>query len=110
MDYQLDILPIFFKFDSHDQLVIPINHPNEDTIAEWIEDKLVGLTQTFFELPFHNQYQQTHLETDVVMNIRFPKAYAAGKKEYEGRTYFFHTDESLPAFDNDPSQYVVANA
>jgi hypothetical protein len=56
-------------------------HPNEDTIAEWIENKLVGFTQNFFELYFHNQYQQKHLETDVVMNIRFPKAYAAGEKK-----------------------------
>ena len=107
MDYQLEILPIFFKFDSHDQLAIPIIHPNEGALAEWIEDKLVGFTQTFFELQFHNQYQQKHLETDVVMNIRFPKVYAAGKKECEGRTYYFYTNESLLAFEKDPSAYVA---
>jgi YHS domain-containing protein len=107
MDYRLQILPIFFKFDSHDQLVIPINQPNEESIAEWIEDKLVGFTQAFFQLHFHNQYQQKHLETDVVMNIRFPKVYAAGKKECEGRTYYFYTDESLLAFEKDPSEYVA---
>jgi YHS domain-containing protein len=110
MDYRLEILPIFFKFESHDQLMIPISHPNEDAIAKWIEDKLVAFTQAFFELHFHNEYQRKHLETDVVMNIRFPKANAAGKKEYEGRTYYFYTDESLLAFEKDPSQYVVATA
>jgi len=108
MDYQLEILPIFFKFDSHDQLIIPINHPNEAAIARWIEDKLVGFTHTFFELHFHSQYQQKHLATDVVMNIRFPKTDAAGKKEYEGRTYYFYTDESLLAFEKDPSEYVAS--
>jgi YHS domain-containing protein len=107
MDYRLEILPIFFKFDSHDQLTIPISHPNENAIAGWIEDKLVGFTQAFFELQCHDQYQQKHLETDVVMNIRFPKVYAAGKKECEGRTYYFYTDESLLAFENDPSAYVA---
>lgn len=107
MDYRLEILPIFFKFESHDQLMIPISHPNEDAIAKWIEDKLVGFTQAFFELHFHNEYQRTHLETDVVMNMRFPKANAAGEKEYEGRTYYFYTDESLLAFERDPSEYVA---
>ena len=107
MDYRLEILPIFFKFDRHDQLIVPINHPNEETIAGWIEDKLVGFTQSFFALHFHNQYQQKHLETDVVMNIRFPKANAAGKKEYEGHTYYFYTDESLLAFEKDPSEFVA---
>ena len=29
MDYRLEILPIFIKFDSHDQLVIPIDNPSE---------------------------------------------------------------------------------
>ena len=109
MDYRLEILPIFFKFDSHDQLIIPISNPNEDAIAGWIEDKLVGFTQSFFELHFHNEYQKKRLTTDPVMSIQFPKAYAAGKKEYQGRTYYFYTDESLLAFANDPSAY-VANA
>lgn len=107
MDYRLEIFPIFFKFDSHHQLIVPIDHPNEGAIAEWIEDKLVGFTQTFFELHFHDQYQQKHLEPDLVMNIRFPKADAAGKEEHEGRTYYFYTNESLRAFEKDPSAYVA---
>jgi YHS domain-containing protein len=107
MDYRLEILPIFFKFDSQDQLTIPFSHPNEDAIMGWIEDKLIGFTLTFFELHFHKQYQQKHLETDVVMNIRFPKEDAAGKMEYDGRTYYFYTDESLLAFERDPSEYVA---
>lgn len=41
------------------------------------------------------------------MNIWFPKVYAAGKKEYEGRAYYFYTDKSLLTFENDPSEYVA---
>ena len=47
------------------------------------------------------------METDPVMNIRFPKAYAVGNKEYQGRNYYFYTDESLLAFEKDPSAYVA---
>jgi YHS domain-containing protein len=43
---------------------------------------------------------------DPVMNIRFPRAFAAGKKEYQGRTYHFYTKESLQAFEKAPSEYV----
>jgi YHS domain-containing protein len=107
IDYRLDILPIFIKFDHHDQLMISIEDPNEDAIGTWIEDKLVGFTRTFFELYFHEQYQKKHLETDPVMNIRFPKAFAAGKKDYEGRTYHFYTNESLQKFEANPSQYAA---
>ncbi|MBN1912256.1 MAG: hypothetical protein JW818_21225 [Pirellulales bacterium] len=106
MDYHLEILPIFIKYDSHDQLVIPIDHPREDVIAAWIDDKLVGFTRTYFEMYFTEQYQKQSFEMDPVMNVRFPRAFAAGEKQYEGRTYHFYTKESLQAFETAPSQYV----
>jgi YHS domain-containing protein len=106
IDYHLEILPIFIKFDSHDQLVIPIDGFSEDALAAWIDDKLVGFTRTFFEMYFTEQYQQQSFEMDPVMNIRFPRAFAAGEKEYKGQTYHFYTKESLQAFETAPSKYV----
>ena len=106
MDYRLEILPIFIKFDSHDRLVIPVDNPSEGAIAAWIDDKLVGFTRTYFEMYFTEQYQKQSFEMDPVMNIRFPRAFAAGKKEYHERTYHFYTEESLQAFEKAPSLYV----
>lgn len=106
IDYRLEILPIFIKFDSHDQLVIPIDNPDEDAIAAWIDDKLVGFTRTYFEMYFTEQYQKQSFEMDPVMNVRFPRAFAAGEKEYQGHTYHFYTKESRQAFANNPSEYV----
>lgn len=40
------------------------------------------------------------------MNIRFPRAFAAGEKEYQGRTYHFFTEESFAQFEKAPSEYV----
>lgn len=108
MDYRLEILPIFIKFESHDQLVIPIDNPSEETIAAWIDDKLVGFTRTYFEMYFTEQYQKQSFEMDPVMNIRFPRAFAAGKKEYQRQTYHFYTKESLQEFEKAPSEYVEA--
>ena len=108
MDYHLDILPIFIKFESHDQLVISIDNPSEDAIAEWIDDKLVGFTRTYFEMYFTEQYQKQSFEMDPVMNIRFPRAFAAGKKDYQGQTYYCYTQESFQEFEKAPSEYVEA--
>jgi YHS domain-containing protein len=106
LEYRLEILPIFMKFESHDQLVIPIDSPSEGAIAAWIDDKLVGFTRTYFEMYFTKEYQKGSFETDPVMNVGFPRAFAAGKKEYQGHTYHFYTKESLQAFEKDPSEYV----
>jgi YHS domain-containing protein len=108
LDYKLDIVPIFIKFDSHDQLVIPIANPNDAAIGAWIDDKLVEFTRTYFKLYFTDQYQKQNMETDPVMSIRFPRAYAAANKEYQGRTYHFYTTESFDEFERNPSQYVSA--
>ena len=106
LDYSLDIVPIFIKFDHHDQLMIPIDKPSEDAVAMWINDRLVGFTRTYFELYFTEQYQKQSLETDPVMNVRFPRAFAAGKQEFQGRLYHFYTKESLQEFEKAPSEYI----
>jgi YHS domain-containing protein len=54
---------------------------------------------------FTEQYQKESMETDPVMSIRFPRAFAAGKGEYQGRTYYFYTNESLHEFERAPSKY-----
>jgi YHS domain-containing protein len=106
IDFRLAIIPVFIKFDRQDQLVIQIDNPNEHAVAEWIDDRLVGFTRTYFEMCFTEQYQQQSFETDPVMNIRFPRAFAAGKTEYQGRTCHFYTKESLQAFEKAPADYL----
>jgi YHS domain-containing protein len=106
IDYHLEIVPIFIKFNGHDQLIISIDEPDEGAIATWIDDRLVEFTRTYFEMYFTNQYQKQSFEMDPVMNLRFPRAFAAGKKEYQGRIYHFYTKESLQAFEDDPSRFV----
>ena len=55
---------------------------------------------------FTEQYQKQSFEMNPVMNIRFPRAFAAGEKGYQGHTYHFCTKESLQAFGQAPSEYV----
>ncbi len=106
LDYRLAILPMFIKFNGHDQLVVPIDELREEPLSEWIDDKLVGFTKTYFEVYFNDQYQKQSLETDVVLNVRFPRAMAVGTREFQTRTYHFYTAESSRQFEQDPSRYV----
>lgn len=106
LDYRLEILPIFIKFDSHEQLMIPLDDPQEPRIAEWIDERLVGFTKTYFEVYFNNEYQRKTLETDPVLNLRFPKAFAAGNAHFQSQTYYFYTTESLQVFQKEPLAYI----
>ena len=106
IDCHLKIHTIFIKFDSHDQLVIPIDNPSEPDIVSWIDDTLVAFTRDYFEMYFTEQYQKPSFAVNPVMDNRFPQAFAAGKKDYQGRTNHFYTKESLRAFEKGPSEYV----
>jgi YHS domain-containing protein len=108
MEYRFEIAPIFIKLDSHDELIVPIDDPSEETISAWIDDKLVGFTRTYFEVYFSGEYQKDSLELDPVMNIRFPRVFAVGKTEYQGRPFHFYTEESLRAFKKAPTEYVAS--
>lgn len=57
MDYRLAIFPIFIQFESHDQLIVPIDAPSEEIIAAWIDDKLIGFTNAYFKVYFNDGYQ-----------------------------------------------------
>ena len=84
IEYALEILPVYIKFDSHAQLLVPLDNPNDEAIAAWLDDRLVEFTRTCLELCFTDQYQTKNLETDPVMNIQFPRPLPPGKKKTMG--------------------------
>jgi len=108
LDYRLAILPMFITFNGHDELVVAINEPRDELVSAWIDDKLVEFTKTYFAVYFNAQYQKPSLETDVVLNIRFPRSMAVATREFQTRTYHFYTAESSRQFEQDPSRYVEA--
>ena len=55
---------------------------------------------------FTEQYQKPSFAVNHVMDNRFAQAFAAGKKDYQGRTNHFYNKESLRAFEKGPSEYV----
>ena len=106
IDYRVELLPIFIKFDSHDQLIIPIDELSEVTVSAWIDERLLRFTKIYFDVFFHHEYQKKCLETDPVLNITFPRTMAVSTKEYQGQRYHFYTDESFQLFEKDPAAYI----
>ncbi|MHC4880443.1 MAG: hypothetical protein ACYTGL_28670 [Planctomycetota bacterium] len=106
IDYQLTLLPIFFAFEAHDQLSGLPEELDADTVSEWFEAKLLGFTQTYFAVFFHEQYQRDSLVTDPVLRIRFPRSMAVARHDSAGSAYYFYTDDSVERFQADPELYI----
>jgi len=55
---------------------------------------------------FNPYYQKGSDVADIVLGRTFPRVFAKGQTENGGVTYYFLTEESQKAFEQDPSRYV----
>jgi YHS domain-containing protein len=92
--YDLSILPIFMKFDSHDELQFPVANIDRDKLAAWIDDRIISFVRTYLELHQNNYYLQEHLVEDPVAKVRFPKYAAGAKLDSKGKTVYFISEET----------------
>src|SRR4051794_21940769 len=77
LDYDLEIIPVFFRFDPHARLDIPIEGYDEAAVGKWLDDRIVDFANAYVELHSTKQYQDRVLVSDTVAGISFPKHFAA---------------------------------
>jgi YHS domain-containing protein len=109
LDYDLEILPVFVRFDRHDQLAIPLESGDCDygRIAQWLDDRMVGFVHTHMEMQFMPQYQGDNMVIDPVAHISFPKAFGHSSLEYGGKAYHFLSEQTRQEFEKSPSAYTT---
>ena len=98
LDYNVEIVPIFFKFNPHNRLEMPLEAYDEAAVGQWFDDRIVEFANTYMELLSTKQYQERVLVSDPIAGISFPKYFAAATLEHEGKTYHFISEESLREF------------
>jgi hypothetical protein len=94
LDYTLEIIPVFFRFNPHAQLEMPLEAYDEATVGTWLDDRLIEFAQAYLELHATKQYQEKVMVTDPVAGISFPKYFAAATLDHGGTTHHFISDES----------------
>jgi YHS domain-containing protein len=98
-DYDLEIIPVFFRFDPHARQAIPLEAYDEAAAAGWLDDRLVDFANAYLEFYLTKQYQERVPVPDTVAGISVPKYYAASTLEREGKTYYFISDETRREFE-----------
>jgi YHS domain-containing protein len=92
--YDLSILPIFMKFDSHDEIQFPVTKIDRDKLGAWIDDRIISFVRTYLELHQNNYYLQEHLVEDPIAKVKFPKYAAGAKLDSKGKTIYFISEET----------------
>jgi YHS domain-containing protein len=106
LDYDLEILPMFVKYDKHARYEFPVAQADRAAIAQWFDDRLVSFVETVLSLQFSDEYQRGNMVTDPVAEVRFPQAFAKGSAEHGGTTYYFLSEQSLEDFRKNPGNYL----
>jgi len=104
--YDLEILPIFFRFSGHDQAVVPLDAPNHQQIAAWVDEKILAFVDTYLRLEQTEQYQRSTLVTDPVCGMRFRRCIASTEVQRDDHTYFFCSPGCRDKFTAEPQRYV----
>jgi YHS domain-containing protein len=97
--YDLNIVPIMMKFDSHDEIRFPVAKVNRDALASWFDDRIVSFVKTYLELHQNHYYLKDHLVEDPIAKVRFPKYAAGAKLDWNGKTVYFLGDDTRREFE-----------
>lgn len=97
--YDLEILPILMKFDTHSTLELPLAAFDEQLVTEWLEGRMISFIRSFVELNENQYYLKNQMVEDPVARIRMPKAVARETLYFEGQTYYFISAETRREFE-----------
>jgi YHS domain-containing protein len=103
----LEILPIFFPFEGRARLTLPLGRVDDDTVAAWVDERLVCFVRTYLRVEAADQYDTKYLATDPVCGTRINQLYAAGQSDFDGQPYYFCLEGCLKKFVENPRQYLA---
>jgi YHS domain-containing protein len=99
LGYDLEILPIFVKYNAHAELAIPLDQVDRATVEKWLDERLLEFAETYVTIHFNDQYHKDHMVVDPVANVRFPKAFAQSTLEKGGKTHYFISEQTRREFE-----------
>jgi hypothetical protein len=93
--YDLEVLPILMKFDSHDTIEFPLDAVDKTALGKWLDDRIVDFVKTYLSLHENQYYLKGHLVEDPIAKVQFPKYAAGATLEIGGRTLYFIDESTL---------------
>ncbi len=110
LSYNLQILPVFIRFDRHDEMACPLDEVDDNRFAAWVENKIEQFVDTYLSLEHSPQYQRENLVTDPVCGMTINKTVATSQAKHQGKAHYFCTEDCHRAFVEHPERYIAALA
>ncbi|MGD9722641.1 MAG: YHS domain-containing protein [Pirellulales bacterium] len=105
--YELDLMPTFSKYDSHDRFAMPLDAVDDDISANWVEQKILDFLSTYLTVDRGRDDFEDESVTDPVCGMRIRRSAAVASCEFKGHPYFFCSPACRGRFDAAPEHYVT---
>jgi len=98
IEYDVKIVPVLWKFDSHLEFRTPIASPDMTALAKWVDDRILGFVELFVEINESEIVDKAEIVEDPVAKVKFPRFAAGAALEHGGQTYYFIDDTTKAQF------------
>ena len=102
--YDLRIVPILMKFESHEEIEFPLDAVDTAALGKWIDDRIVNFVKTYLSLHENEYYLKDHMVQDPVAKVKFPKYAAGATLEAGGKTHYFIDESTRREFQQQQQQ------
>ncbi len=104
--YELYMMPVFLKFDAHDNLRTPLSQIDETVISAWVERKLLEFLDTYLRLDRGAENFELDVLVDPVCGMRISRGAAKADADYRGHPYYFCSEDCHRRFVAEPLRYI----
>ena len=98
LGYDLEIIPVFFRYEPHAELEFPLDAVDEAAAARWVDDRIVEFVRAYLSMGDNEPDAQEHMVEDPVAHVRFPAFAAGATLEWQGQKYYFIGEETRQEF------------
>ena len=99
LGYDLEIIPVFFRYEPHAELEFPLDAVDEAAAGRWVDDRIVDFVRAYLSMGENEFYSPEHMVEDPVAHVRFPDFAAGATLEWQGEKYYFIGEETRQEFE-----------
>ena len=78
LDYNLEIIPVFFRFNPHARMEMPLEAYDEAAVGKWLDDRIVEFANAYLELHSTKQHQERVMVSDHRGGHQLPEVFRRG--------------------------------
>ena len=98
VEYDLSIVPVLWRFDSHAEFSTPVAAVDEKGLTKWLDDRIVGFVELYIQIHEGEIYEKAEYVEDPIAKVKFPKFAAGATLQQGGQTYFFIDENTKSEF------------